>query len=239
MDQLQDGDGIQKQQQSPDRDSLTGKIMLSIIAALFTATLILLFLHLYIRMHLLRRARRRRTALLLASADPFHPPHFVPHGLDPDLLRSLPISFRSSSDDLIECTVCLTEIEEGEKLRILPKCRHGFHVDCIDMWFFNHATCPLCRAVVEAPSPKLIICDACTSSSGEAIVGIEEPPTRFDELGFGSPGLMRVLTFKRLWSQDRRFYSEPLSDADLEMGEGAGPHPSPSPSQAPSSALAS
>lgn len=240
MDQPQGGDGIPTQQQSPDRDSLSGKIMLSVIAALFTATLIVLLLHLYIRMHLLRRARRRRVALL-TSADPFHPPPFVPHGLDPDLLRSLPISFRSPSDDLIECTVCLGEVEEGEKLRILPKCRHGFHVDCIDMWFFNHATCPLCRAVVEAPSPNLIICDACTSSSGEAMVGIEEPPRRFDELGlgFGSPAFMRVLTLKTLWSQDMmRFYSEPLSDADLELGESPDPHPSPSPSQVPSPASA-
>lgn len=47
--------------------------------------------------------------------------------------------------DGLECAVCLCEVCEGEKARLLPKCNHGFHVDCIDMWFQSHSTCPLCR----------------------------------------------------------------------------------------------
>ncbi|KAJ3701213.1 hypothetical protein LUZ61_004918 [Rhynchospora tenuis] len=50
-----------------------------------------------------------------------------------------------------ECTVCLGELEEGEKVRVLPRCEHLFHVDCIDKWLFSHSTCPVCRASVKPP----------------------------------------------------------------------------------------
>lgn len=45
----------------------------------------------------------------------------------------------------LECAVCLSEVKEGEKIRILPKCDHGFHMECVDMWFQSHTTCPVCR----------------------------------------------------------------------------------------------
>lgn len=32
--------------------------------------------------------------------------------------------------------------------RDLPKCHHGFHVECIDMWLSSHTNCPICRAPV-------------------------------------------------------------------------------------------
>ncbi|MGJ2918479.1 RING finger domain-containing protein, partial [Salmonella enterica subsp. enterica serovar Paratyphi A] len=38
--------------------------------------------------------------------------------------------------------MCLSEFEEKDKLRVLPKCNHGFHLECIDMWFHSHSTCP-------------------------------------------------------------------------------------------------
>ncbi|CAL0329959.1 unnamed protein product [Lupinus luteus] len=44
-----------------------------------------------------------------------------------------------------ECMVCLTESEEGEKVRKL-ECKHTFHKDCLDKWLHQYcATCPLCR----------------------------------------------------------------------------------------------
>lgn len=46
------------------------------------------------------------------------------------------------------CSVCLYEAIDGEKLRKLPKCKHCFHVDCIEEWFKFHYTCPLCRTEV-------------------------------------------------------------------------------------------
>ncbi|XP_061340871.1 RING-H2 finger protein ATL3-like [Gastrolobium bilobum] len=75
-------------------------------------------------------------------------------GLDPAVLRSLPVLVFQQEDfkDGLECAVCLSEIVQGEKARLLPKCNHGFHVDCIDMWFQSHSTCPLCRNLVDSES---------------------------------------------------------------------------------------
>lgn len=44
-----------------------------------------------------------------------------------------------------ECPVCLSEFEDGEDLRTLPKCSHTFHVVCIDLWLYSHTNCPTCR----------------------------------------------------------------------------------------------
>ncbi|XP_020571628.1 E3 ubiquitin-protein ligase ATL76-like [Phalaenopsis equestris] len=50
-----------------------------------------------------------------------------------------------------ECSVCLSGIEEGEKVRILPGCGHGFHARCIDAWLRTRLSCPVCRLAVTAP----------------------------------------------------------------------------------------
>lgn len=59
------------------------------------------------------------------------------------LLRSS--SSRSSHVQDSHCPICLSEFEDGEKIRILPMCRHCFHVQCVDAWLFNHSSCPSCR----------------------------------------------------------------------------------------------
>ncbi|KAG1330314.1 RING-H2 finger protein ATL32 [Cocos nucifera] len=48
-----------------------------------------------------------------------------------------------------ECAVCISVVEDGEEVRLLPNCKHVFHVQCIDMWLYSHSTCPLCRTAVE------------------------------------------------------------------------------------------
>ncbi|XP_074267505.1 RING-H2 finger protein ATL60-like [Silene latifolia] len=76
-------------------------------------------------------------------------------GLDRVTLRTLPLVVYDPKEfkEGLECSVCLSEISLGEKVRLLPKCNHGFHVECIDMWFKSHSTCPLCRNLVSS-SPK-------------------------------------------------------------------------------------
>lgn len=47
-----------------------------------------------------------------------------------------------------DCVICLTEYANGDEIRVLPQCGHGFHVDCIDMWLSSHSSCPSCRQVL-------------------------------------------------------------------------------------------
>ena len=47
----------------------------------------------------------------------------------------------------IECTLCLTEYEEGEELALLG-CGHKYKIACITKWLRVNTNCPLCRADV-------------------------------------------------------------------------------------------
>ncbi|KAM0874867.1 hypothetical protein ACQ4PT_037149 [Festuca glaucescens] len=83
-------------------------------------------------------------------------------GVDPELLRLLPITvYRaaaptgSAAEDRVECAVCLSELQDGEVARFLPPCGHGFHPRCVDKWLASHSTCPLCRVTVAKPGASL------------------------------------------------------------------------------------
>ncbi|QCE15265.1 RING-H2 finger protein ATL78-like [Vigna unguiculata] len=64
-----------------------------------------------------------------------------------------------------ECVICLSEFTSGEKVRILPKCNHGFHVRCIDMWLSSHSSCPKCRHCLIETCQKIVGCTQQASSS--------------------------------------------------------------------------
>ncbi|KAE8687565.1 putative Charged multivesicular body protein 2a [Hibiscus syriacus] len=69
-----------------------------------------------------------------------------------------------------ECPVCLSNFEDGDEVRQLPRCKHSFHALCIDMWLYSHSDCPLCRASVDPdPSP---MCQRQTVNSRENSSGI-------------------------------------------------------------------
>lgn len=69
-------------------------------------------------------------------------------GIDRAVIESLPFfrfaSLKGSKEGL-ECAVCISRFEDTEILRLLPKCRHAFHMSCIDQWLERHPSCPLCR----------------------------------------------------------------------------------------------
>ncbi|XP_068651236.1 RING-H2 finger protein ATL79-like [Aristolochia californica] len=50
-----------------------------------------------------------------------------------------------------ECAICLSEFVNGEKVRVLPKCNHGFHDKCIEGWLSSKASCPTCRRSCLSP----------------------------------------------------------------------------------------
>lgn len=82
-----------------------------------------------------------------------------PRGLDRAVIDSFPTFVYSSVKGIkigkgaLECAVCLNEFEEEDTLRLIPKCDHVFHPDCIDAWLEKHTTCPVCRAQL-APQPN-------------------------------------------------------------------------------------
>jgi len=43
------------------------------------------------------------------------------------------------------CSICLGEYKEKDVLRIIPTCRHNFHLACLDLWLQKQTTCPICR----------------------------------------------------------------------------------------------
>ncbi|KAE9610032.1 putative transcription factor C2H2 family [Lupinus albus] len=94
--------------------------------------IIMLFVHAYFRLYL------QSSTLKAISRD-----------LKASTIKSLPVFTFSKNSDPIKCVVCLSEFEDGETGRVLPKCKHSFHIECIDMWFESHSTCPLCRVHVE------------------------------------------------------------------------------------------
>lgn len=75
-----------------------------------------------------------------------------PRGLDPAVVATFPTMVYSDVKGLkigkgaLECAVCLNEFEDDETLRLIPKCDHVFHPDCVDAWLASHVTCPVCRA---------------------------------------------------------------------------------------------
>ena len=76
-------------------------------------------------------------------------PQLVNKGIKKKVLKKFPIVIYSAELKLpnldTECMICLSEFTKGEKVRILPKCNHGFHVRCIDKWLKENSSCPKCR----------------------------------------------------------------------------------------------
>ncbi|KAG7636766.1 putative RING-H2 finger protein ATL12 [Arabidopsis thaliana] len=87
-------------------------------------------------------------------------------GLDKKAIESLPFFRFSALKGLkqgLECSVCLSKFEDVEILRLLPKCRHAFHIGCIDQWLEQHATCPLCRNRVNIEDDLSVLGNSSTS----------------------------------------------------------------------------
>ena len=110
-----------------------------------------------------RNSRRERNQPILFDTredfvDEDHGPEVDHHiwyintvGLPQSVIDSITAFKYKKRDGLIEeteCSVCLSEFEEDESVRLLPKCSHAFHLSCIDTWLRSHKNCPLCRAPI-------------------------------------------------------------------------------------------
>lgn len=77
-------------------------------------------------------------------------------GLKKSALRRIPVAVYRSGINIpaTECPICLGEFEDGEKVRVLPRCNHGFHVRCIDTWLVSRSSCPTCRQSLQEQPPS-------------------------------------------------------------------------------------
>ncbi|KAL2251727.1 RING-H2 finger protein ATL79-like [Sesamum indicum] len=66
---------------------------------------------------------------------------------DLEAAAHIPVSILGLSDFGGEiCAICLGEFVCGEAVKILPRCKHMFHDDCIDAWLpIRSLNCPVCR----------------------------------------------------------------------------------------------
>ncbi|XVE87565.1 hypothetical protein DITRI_Ditri18aG0127800 [Diplodiscus trichospermus] len=83
-------------------------------------------------------------------------------GLKKKILQSLPkLTYKYNKNATVtsdttakfasmECAICLVEFAQGDEIRVLPQCGHGFHVGCIDTWLASHSSCPSCRQILVA-----------------------------------------------------------------------------------------
>lgn len=118
--------------------------MVVILAALLCALICALGLNSIVRCAL--RCSRARAALFDSPEDV--EARLANTGMKRKALRALPTAVYGAAGSKLpytDCPICLSEFLEGDEVRILPKCNHGFHMRCIDTWLASHSSCPTCR----------------------------------------------------------------------------------------------
>ncbi|XP_031473446.1 E3 ubiquitin-protein ligase ATL42-like [Nymphaea colorata] len=117
----------------------------------------------------------RLNGIINSSQDPAARPERS-SGVDNKLIASLPLctfSLLRGSSLGLDCSICLAKFADMDVLHVLPKCRHAFHVTCIDAWLEKQSSCPLCREKVEEEdisnfaSSSTIICSSNMQGSVE------------------------------------------------------------------------
>ncbi|KNA05053.1 hypothetical protein SOVF_194000 [Spinacia oleracea] len=145
-------------------------LLISMLILLAITFLLITFYILYTRIYFnfyapnsnsFLQSRSRRTRVVSDSLDEehgrgrmvvFNPFWYIPTvGLPSAVIHSIAVHKYGKEMEETDCAVCLAEFEQGDELRVLPKCSHAFHVPCIDTWLSSHTTCPLCRAPIVTP----------------------------------------------------------------------------------------
>ncbi|XWS36152.1 hypothetical protein CRYUN_Cryun20dG0060200 [Craigia yunnanensis] len=167
------------------------------------------------------------TAVVFSTCSP--PTTVASKGLDPSVVKTIPTfvySTKASHFPPIECAVCLSDFENDEKARVLPKCNHTFHVtppkilEQIVFGVVESAGSEPLREDIETISSPCTASSSSSSSSSSSpsslklescpmktleLVGVGilvETPTREDRLtGIADVGSgIQILSLNRIWS---------------------------------------
>ncbi|CAO2823024.1 unnamed protein product [Amaranthus hypochondriacus] len=104
---------------------------------IFIGVAAIIFLHLCIAGGALRHRRNQRR--------PVSGNRVSSSGYPLELLKTLP---KSRFKGCEVCAICLDNLVEGEICRVLPGCKHVFHLNCVDKWLLKSPVCPVCRSSV-------------------------------------------------------------------------------------------
>lgn len=135
-----------------DSGTTFSPLIISVIGILASAFLLVSYYAIITKYCRRRGGRRNPNVEAQAHLDQVTRDHWLQvtsTGLDEGLIKSITVFKYNKKDGLVEgteCSVCLNEFQENESLRLLPKCCHAFHPNCIDTWLKSHSNCPLCRA---------------------------------------------------------------------------------------------
>lgn len=145
-------------------------------------------------------------------------------GLEEAVIKTITVCKYEKGDGLIEgteCAVCLSEFEENEALRLLPKCSHAFHLPCIDTWLKSHSSCPLCRAIIitntTSSSAPLNVDSYEFQRPRDLVIVVDD---RELHCLVGEGGVRRLVS---LPSQRHRFVSDDVEMDEVEGGRAVGP----------------
>ncbi|XP_028091989.1 RING-H2 finger protein ATL40-like [Camellia sinensis] len=73
-------------------------------------------------------------------------PPVIAQGFDPPVVESFPVlTFPIDGEvgfDITDCHICLEKFLQGDNVRVLPACRHIYHIDCIQTWLTRDTQCP-------------------------------------------------------------------------------------------------
>ncbi|XP_009622460.1 RING-H2 finger protein ATL51 [Nicotiana tomentosiformis] len=146
--------------ESDDSTTAFSPLIIAIIGILASAFLLVSYYTIITKYCRRRRSRNAATELEAnRNETPQDQWQVATAGLDESTIKAITVCKFKKGEGLVEdteCAVCLSEFQEDENLRLLPKCSHAFHLPCIDTWLKSHSNCPLCRAnVVSSPSQSL------------------------------------------------------------------------------------
>lgn len=131
---------------------------------------------------IIRCALRCSNLVVIGDSVTNSPTRAANTGVKKKALKTFPVVSYSAELNLpsldSECVICLSEFTNGEKVRILPKCNHGFHVRCIDKWLSSHSSCPKCRQCLIETCEKIV--GATTSSSQPQLSVVVVTPNLLD-----------------------------------------------------------